>query len=166
MSRNCLGRELCRYCYQLLLHCFVKYSAGILFAVKVWRLCKWIELYFFACRQRIEFCTREKCFLFGYDIHDCTMYSCMSDQVTMLLKHLLCWPSFSLLISTWQFMKHCTFFQVTFLSALLSSFEPICCDSLKVVHHLVEVCLENYLLVQRQQANQRKVGVNRNLALN
>ncbi|CAH3042344.1 unnamed protein product, partial [Porites evermanni] len=46
---------------------------------------------------------------------------------------------------------------VTFLSALLSSFEPICCDSLKVVHHLVEVCLENYLLVQRRQANQRKV---------
>ena len=106
VSRNCLGRELCRYCYQLLLHCFVKYSAGILFAVKVWRLCKWIELYFFACRQRIKFFTREKCFLFGYDIHDCTMYSCMSNQVTMLLKHSLCWPSFSLLISTWQFMKH------------------------------------------------------------
>lgn len=47
VSRNCLGRELCRCCYQLLLHCFVKYSAGILFAVKVWRLCKCIKLYFF-----------------------------------------------------------------------------------------------------------------------
>ena len=49
-------------------------------------------------------------------------------------------------------------FQVSFLSALLCSFVPICCDPLKEIHHLVELCLEKYLLVQRQQANQRKVS--------
>lgn len=120
VSRNCLGRELCRCCYQLLLHCFVKYSAGILFAVKVWRLCKCIKLYFFACWQRIEFCTREKFFLFGYDIHDCTMYNCMSDQVTMLFKHLcivltiifikymtLCETYKFVLSFRWHFCQHC-----------------------------------------------------------
>ena len=46
---------------------------------------------------------------------------------------------------------------MSFLSALLSFFAPICLEHSKVLHLLVEVCLEQYLFIQRQQANQRKV---------
>jgi len=48
-------------------------------------------------------------------------------------------------------------FQVSFLSALLSFFAPICLEQSKELHLLVQVCLEKYLFIQRQQANQRKV---------
>ena len=56
--------------------------------------------------------------------------------------------------------NHCYFyalFQVSFLSALLSFFTQICLEQSKELHLLVEVCLEKYLFIQRQQANQRKV---------
>ncbi|XP_068694742.1 unhealthy ribosome biogenesis protein 2 homolog [Montipora foliosa] len=46
---------------------------------------------------------------------------------------------------------------VTFLSSLLSLFEPIHLDQSEDLCVLVKVCLHRYLLVQRQQANQRKV---------
>lgn len=116
VSRNCLGRELCRCCYQLLLHCFVKYSAGVLFAVKVWRLCKCIKLYFFACQQRIEFCTREKFFLFGYDIHDCTMHVWPGYHVIQTLivltiifiKYMTLFETLKFVLSfRWHFCQHC-----------------------------------------------------------
>ncbi|XP_078357235.1 unhealthy ribosome biogenesis protein 2 homolog isoform X2 [Oculina patagonica] len=46
---------------------------------------------------------------------------------------------------------------VSFLSAFLSYFVPICLEESKEFYLLVKVCLEKYFLVQRQQANQRKV---------
>ena len=46
---------------------------------------------------------------------------------------------------------------MSFLSALLSFFAPICLEHSKELQLLVEVCLEKYLFIQRQQANQRKV---------
>ena len=48
-------------------------------------------------------------------------------------------------------------FQVSFLSALLSFYVPICLEHSRELYLLIEVCLEKYLFVQRQQANQRKV---------
>ncbi|KAJ7375226.1 rRNA primary transcript metabolism protein [Desmophyllum pertusum] len=50
---------------------------------------------------------------------------------------------------------------VSFLSALLAFFVPICLKQSKDLHLLVEVCLEKYLVVQRQQANQRKTCTDR-----
>lgn len=103
VSRNCLGRELCRYCYQLLLHCFVKYWAGILFAVKVWSLCKCIKLYLFCMLTKDWILHKGKIFPIWIGMLY-MIVQCMSDQVTMLFKHSLCWPLFSL--STWHFVKH------------------------------------------------------------
>ena len=48
-------------------------------------------------------------------------------------------------------------FQVSFLSALVSFYAQIYLEKSKELHLLLEICLQKYLFVQRQQANQRKV---------
>ncbi|CAH3138328.1 unnamed protein product, partial [Pocillopora meandrina] len=45
----------------------------------------------------------------------------------------------------------------SFLSALVTLYLQICSERSEEFHLLLEICLQKYLLVQRQQANQRKV---------